>query len=226
MKARLLRKLLNNTEYSVSNHREYIAVGSPLCHDLINLNKQTLKVKYELDTYREGRKCLEKKSNSNEENELLFIWDKLTELVETGQIHDIINGKDEIENPLPVFTVVEGNLIESITDAYGWPNTDDNGICMHNNTHFPTAEQAIAYGIKEYKAGESMALSRIGELKDKLAETRKKLAKYRSYIEHFVGMQNKPGADLIGEVAFYCAVRKGDKCKEQCPTCKATGYKK
>ena len=36
MKARLLKKLLNNTEYSLSNNKEYIAVGSPMCHDLKN----------------------------------------------------------------------------------------------------------------------------------------------------------------------------------------------
>ena len=105
MKARLLKNLLNNTGYSVSNHRDYIAVGSPLCHDLISVNKETLKVKYALDTFREGRKCLEGKSNSKGENELLFIWDKLHELIENKEINDIINGKDIIKNPLPVFTI-------------------------------------------------------------------------------------------------------------------------
>ena len=43
-----------------------------------------------------GRKCLEGKSNSKGENELIFIWDKLHELIERGEINDIINGKDII----------------------------------------------------------------------------------------------------------------------------------
>lgn len=189
MKARLLKKLLNDTDYAVSNHRDYIAVGSPLCHDLISVNKETLKVKYALDTFREGRKCLEGKSNSKGENELLFIWDKLHELIENGQIHDIINGKDDIANPLPVFTVQDGKLVESITDAYGCPNTDDDGICMYENTHFPTKEQAIEYGIKEYKAGESLTLRRIDELEEDLSKVKQRLEKYRSYIAHLEGLQ-------------------------------------
>lgn len=184
MKARLLKKLLNDTGYSVSNNDEYIAVGSPMCHDLISVNKETLKVKYALDTFREGRKYLEGRSNSKGENELLFIWDKLHELIESGQIQDIINGKDEIENPLPVFTVDDGKLVESVTDKYGWPNTDDNGICMYENTHFPTAKQAIEYGILEYKAGEENTLRRIKELEDDLSKVKERLEKYRGYVSH------------------------------------------
>jgi hypothetical protein len=189
MKARLLKKLLNDTGYAVSNHKDYIAVGSPLCHDLISVNKETLKVKYALDTFREGRKCFEETSRQSEKTELLFIWDKLHELIENGQIQDIINGKDEIENPLPVFTATDGKLVESITDAYGWPNTDDDGICMYENTHFPTKEQAIEYGIQEYKAGESLTLARIEELEKDLSKVKQRLEKYRSYIAHLEGLQ-------------------------------------
>ena len=184
MKARLLKKLLNDTGYLVSNNDEYIAVGSPMCHDLISVNKETLKVKYALDPFREGRKSLEGKSNSKGENELLFIWDKLHELIENGQIQDIINGKDEIENPLPVFTVDDGKLVESVTDKYGCPNTDNNGICMYENTHFPTAKQAIEYGISEYKAGEENTLRRIKELEDDLSKVKERLEKYRGYVSH------------------------------------------
>lgn len=184
MKARLLKKLLNNTGYAISNHDEYIAVGSPLCHDLITVNKETLNIKYALDTFREGRKALEKRNE-----ELLFIWDTLHELVKTGQMHDIINGKDEIENPLPVFTVDDGKLIESVTDFYGWPNTDDNGVCMYENSHFPTAEQAIEYGIKEYQCAEKLTVQRISELEKDLLTVKERLEKYRGYITHLEGLK-------------------------------------
>ena len=184
MKARLLKKILNNTGYSISNNRDYIAVGSPLCHDLISVNKETLKVKYALDTFREGRKCLESKLNSNNENHLLFIWDKLHELIENGEIQDIINGKDEIQNPLPVFTVEDGKLIESVTDEYGYPNTDDNGVCMYQNTHFPTAKQAIEYGVSNYKAGIKYSLNRIEELEKDLQKEKERLSTYEKYIAY------------------------------------------
>lgn len=172
MKARLLKKLLNNTGYAVSNNREYIAVGSPMCHDLFSVNKETLKVKYALDTFQEGRKYLENKTNS----ELLFIWDKLHELIESGQMQEIINGKDEIENPLPVFTVTDGKLVESVTDEYGWPNTDDDGICMYENTHFPTREQAIEYGISEYSCGVKITARRVAEIEVELLKAKECLA--------------------------------------------------
>lgn len=184
MKARLLKKLLNNTNYSVSNHDKYIAVGSPLCHDLLSVDKKTLKVAYALDSFREGRKCLEHKSNSKGENELLFIWDKLHELIENGQIHDIINGKDFIENPLPVFTVDNGRLIESVTDKYGWPNTDDDGVCMYESTHFPTAKEAVEYGLSEYEAARRHVLMKIKELEAQLSEVKERLSTYENYISH------------------------------------------
>lgn len=189
MKARLLRKLLNDTGYAVSNHREYIAVGSPLCHDLISVNKETLKVKYALDTFREGRKCFEETSRQSEKTELLFIWDKLHELIENGQIQDIINGKDEIENPLPVFTVDDGKLVESVTDKYGWPNTDYDGICMYENTHFPTKEEAIKYGISEYNAGLSFAIDNVKEKEKELLKAKKRVEKYQSYLAHLESLQ-------------------------------------
>jgi hypothetical protein len=179
MKARLLKKLLNDTGYAVSNNRDYIAVGSPMCHDLFKVDKETLKIKYALDTWNKGRKELEGKSNE----ELLFIWDKLHELVENGQIKDIIEGKDIIENPLPVFTVTDGKLVESITDEYGWPNTDDNGICMYKNTHFPTKKQALKYGIKEYEAGVNMTTERVADIKKDLKKALNRLETYRSRVD-------------------------------------------
>jgi hypothetical protein len=182
MKARLLKQLLNNTAYSVSNHNDYIAVGSPLCHDLIKLDKKTLTVTYALDTYREGRKCFEGTSRMSEKTELLFIWDKMHELVASGEIKDIIEGKDTIENPLPVFSVKDGILVESITDKYGWPNTDDNGICMYENTHFKTKEQAIENGIKEYEAGLSLSLDNLKERESELEKAKERVEKYKSYI--------------------------------------------
>lgn len=185
MKARLLKKLLNDTGYAVSNNREYIAVGSPMCHDLISVNKKTLKVKYALDTFNQGRKALEERES---QSELLFIWDKLHELIESGQMAEIIDGKDEIANPLPVFTVTDGKLVESVTDQYGWPNTDDDGICMYENTHFPTAQQAIEYGISDTEAGVKHALRRIAELEGELLKAKAWLADEEKCLAHLRGL--------------------------------------
>lgn len=183
MKARLLKKLLNNTGYAISNHTDYIAVGSPMCHDLLSVNKKTLKVRYALDTFREGRRVIKN-------TQLEFIWDRLHELIESGQIRDIIDGKDEIENPLPVYTVVDGKLAESVTDEYGWPNTDDDGVCMYENTHFPDKDDAIEFGIREYEAAERFALDRIKEKEEDLRQVNILLNQYRSFITHLKSLQN------------------------------------
>ncbi len=149
MKARLLTKLLNNTGYNTNNKEEYIAFGSPLCHDLISVNKKTLKIKYALDTWNEGRKSLERVGGrvGGSKVELLFIWDKLQELINSEQILDIINGDDVIENPLPVYTVENGKLIETFTDAYGYPNKTISGELMYDNCYFNNRLDAIKYGI-------------------------------------------------------------------------------
>jgi hypothetical protein len=189
MKARLLTKLLNNTGYRVNNNKDYIAVGSPLCHDLISVNKETLKVKYALDTFREGRKYLEGQSNSKGENELLFIWDKLHELIENGQIHDIINGNDEIENPLPIWTFEDGQLIETYTDTYDFPNVTIDGYTMYTNTHFKTKEEAIEKAISEYKYGVEMMKERVIEQQEKLKEINERLNMYEGYVEHFKSLK-------------------------------------
>ena len=131
MKARLLRKVLNDTGYTVGDYQDYIAVGSQLCHDLIKVEKSTLNVTYALDTFRKGRLAIS-------HPELQFIWDKLHELISSGEINDIIEGNDHLENPLPVYTVQDGKLVEKFTDAYGWPNCTADGIIMYNNTYFKT----------------------------------------------------------------------------------------
>jgi hypothetical protein len=133
-------------------------------HNLISVDKKTLKVKYALDTFNRGREALK-----NEELE--FIWDTLHRLIETGEIREIIDGRDIIKNPLPVFTVTgDGELIESVTDKYGWPNTDDDGILMYDNTHFPAKKQALKYGIRELSLSIETYDRIIGDHEVKIAE--------------------------------------------------------
>ena len=177
MKLRLLKKILNNTGYYLSNCDEYLAIGSGMVHNLISLDVKTLNITYALDTFREGRESIR-------DEELLFIWDKLHELVKTGQIREILDGRDEIENPLPVFTVEDGVLIESVTDAYGRPNIDDNGVMMYYNTHFPTKEQAIEKGLKDCESGKEFVLENVESLEKELAEARSRLREYEEKIEN------------------------------------------
>lgn len=191
MKARLLKQILNNTSYNVHNKHDKICIGSALCSDLISVDKKNLNVKYALDTWREGRKSLEGKSNSKGENELLFIWDKLHELIENGDIHDIINGDDILENPLPIYTVIDGKLIETYTDTYGYPNITISGELMYENEYFKTKEKAISEGIKEYEYFEKHLKEQITESEKEISKKREKAIELNNYILHLTSLINK-----------------------------------
>ncbi len=188
MKARLLKKILNNTGYTPCNSKKYISVGSPMCHDLINVSKDTLEIKYALDTFKEGRKSVEGRANG----ELAFIWDKLQELIDNGQIQDIINGTDDIENPLPVFYVEDGEIVESSTDKYDWPSVTINGDLMYKNTHFKTKEEAIKDGIEEYKYRIKTCEENIRDREKEIAERKSKLKKDKAILAKFEAMQYLP----------------------------------
>lgn len=159
MKARKLKQILNNTGYTVAFYGEYIGIGSPLCHDLIKVSIPDFKSTYALDTWRKGRESV------LHHKELTFIWDKLNELILNGDINEIIEGQDVIENPLPVYTVRNGVLISTFTDAYGWPNTTIDGYMMHDNTYFKTMAEAIQYGVEDYEYRISHLTERVSELR-------------------------------------------------------------
>jgi hypothetical protein len=146
MKARALRKTLNNTKYIVHDLDDCIAIGSPMQSDLISVNKRHLYMNYSL-TYdqRDARKRI---SNP----ELEFIWDKLKELIDSGKIHAFIDGIDEIEDPLPVFAVIKGKLLSTTTDKYGYPNITAEGYLMYDNKFFRSKKAAIENEIKNYIA--------------------------------------------------------------------------
>jgi hypothetical protein len=191
MKARLLKQILNNTGYNVHNKPDMICIGSPLCSDLISVDKKTLNVKYALDTWRKGRKSLEEKSNSKGENELLFIWDKLHELIENGEINDIINGDDILIIPLPIYTVKDGKLIETFTDAYGYPNVTISGELMYENEYFKTKQEAIKDGIKEYEYFEKHLKEQIIESEKEISKKREKVIELNNNILHLTSILNK-----------------------------------
>ena len=183
MKARVLKKLLNDTGYQVADHGEYIAVASPYVHNIISVDKKTLKVKYALDTFGKGRDAI------SHGHELQAIWDKLHELIASGEIQDIIDGQDDISNPLPVYTVEDGQLIESTTDEYGWPNVTVDGKPMFENTHFKTKGEAIAYGIEDTTIGLKWIDEHILEAETKLAKEKERRVRYSKRLDHLKALQ-------------------------------------
>jgi hypothetical protein len=184
MKARLLNKLLGNPGYIISENEGYIAVGSPYVHNLISVDKKTMNIKYALDTFGEGRKSIQ--------NDLLVsIWDKLHDLVESGEIIDIINGADEIVKPLLVYCIKDDELVESITDEYGWPNVTSDGELMYENTHYKTKGEAIAHGIKNITSQLEYIDESISEATNRLKEETDRRSLCLKRLNHLNILQTK-----------------------------------
>lgn len=190
MQARKLKALLNNTSYTVAFYGEYIGIGSPLCHDLIKVTIPEFNITYALDSYsRKGRMAV----GHNEE--LYFIWGKLQELIDSGELKGIVEGNDVIENPLPVYTVREGKLLCTTTDAYGWPNVTVEGYLMHDNDYFKTTSEALEYGIKEYEYT-------VQSVEERIAEVEKDLDRLKLRKQHY--------SNIVAGLKLLTPSQKGD----------------
>lgn len=193
MKARLLKKLMGeDCGYYPNDNTDYIALGSPLCHNLISVNKKTLEISYALDTFKEGKEGLVKRSSYVDGvSNILKIWNRLEEIIQSGEILDVINGVDEIENPIAIWTINNGELVQTYTDKMEWPNTTYDGKTIYENTYFDSKEKAIEYAIREYSAGVSILERSVERLSKDLQEANDSLEMYRSWVDKFKGMSEK-----------------------------------
>jgi len=169
MKARVLLKRLNtnilrNTKCIINEEGNYIYIHFELIQDSIRLNKKTHKLQYRLSKWDLWTKSLEIDLNS----EIFYELNILQELIDNEKIKDIIEGVDIIENSLPVYSIINGKIVESVTDDYNIPNVTIEGEIMHDHTHFPTPKQAIEYNIEEMKASISLLTRRVNDEEKKL----------------------------------------------------------
>lgn len=173
MKARYLKKLLNDTGYIVADHGKYIGVGSPLCHKLIAVDKTTMKITYALDTWNEGRKALKDKE------ELGQIWDTLAALIASGEMRSIMDENDVLENPVPIWFWDSGTntVVERQTepDSFAWPAVAHDGTQIYDNSGFRTRAEAVACGVRNLRA-------RKENLTERVAEKREEVKKYEGWL--------------------------------------------
>lgn len=138
MKSRALSKIIGDIAdgYDFHHNGDNIFVGGGALPKMIQLNKITHEITVRLSVYPK----IEKK-----------IIDKLKELIDSGEIKDIIEGYDEIpeSDRMPVFYIEENRLVESYTDNFGYPNITFDGRKMYENTDFRTKKEALEYGISE-----------------------------------------------------------------------------
>jgi hypothetical protein len=168
MKARYLKSLLG-TKRPVTDDGEKVCVGSSMVHDLISVDKKTLQLRYALGYPGRGRDTIK-------DAELLAIWDKLQSLIDSGEMKAIIEENDVIENPITVYTYDrEFKIVESLTDAVGYPNVTYDGKQMYNNTHFADINDARREALKEARACHEADSERILELTEKIEKIRRRI---------------------------------------------------
>jgi hypothetical protein len=194
MKARYLKKLLNNTGYIVADHGEYIGVGSPLCHNLIAVDKATMKITYALDTWHEGRKSLKDKE------ELGQIWDTLAALIASGEMRSIMDENDVLDNPVPIWFWDSGTntVVERQTepDSFAWPAVAHDGTQIYDNSGFRTRAEAVACGVRNLRA-------RIESLTERIVEKRAELKEKEDWLA-------EAEAALAGLLPEYVEKKEGD----------------
>lgn len=183
MQTRKLRKLLNDTKYTIADYGKYISVGSPYVHDLIKVTKGDWKISYALDTYKKGRESIT-------HEKLEVIWDKLVELIASGELQKIVEENDEIEVKIPVFKFEDEteSVIESYTDELGWPNTTFDGQMMHENEWFPTKEEAIAKTIRYLSSGMKYTEESVEDMKCRFLRAQARLDKDKALLENLKTM--------------------------------------
>lgn len=177
MKARKLESILK-TGYIVHDGGKTLNIGSLLCSELITMDKATKRLTYAL-----GWRDKSQPPERDKEGGPRAAWDGLELLIASGEIDDILSGNDEFENPVPVFWQKRGEIFESVTDEIGWPRTTREGRLMHDNTDFPTREEAVRdaihwawYRLNNSREREQTLLHDLEEVRARIAETEEKRA--------------------------------------------------
>ena len=177
MKIRKLKELLK-TNYILQKSDDRLCIGSAYIHDLISIDRDTLEIKL-----RDSIRGFE---------ELERIYKKCKELIDNGEMKEIIDGDDDILDmkPIFIFNSKEG-VICSYTDDMEWPNTDYTGRLLYENTTFKTKKEAIEFAIKEL----NYILKR--EIEN-LNEETKQLERIKSELNHTYSMLSHLNESLNG----------------------------
>lgn len=135
---------------------ETLFIGSAYVHDIVAINTETGKFKESsaLDGFIERNYPSLKEASAEE-------------------IINLISKEDSFERSLPVFTAVNGEVLEMQCEEYGYPNITHCGRMMYENTFFKTREEAHEYAVKEVGKW-------IEFYKDQIERTEKELDKLKA----------------------------------------------
>ena len=113
-----------------------------------------------------------------------FIWDKLTELVSSGELKTIIENNDSAEGMFPVYSCPNGVIKKQFADIFGYPNITHNGEMMYENTFFKTEQEAIKYGIEDMGYAIKNYSNRIYDMEKETEQRKAELSKCIGLLEN------------------------------------------
>jgi hypothetical protein len=172
MQARRLQSLLN-TKRPIHLSDGKICIGSTYVYDLISVDVESLSMRY----------ALSGEPHHSGDAELIGIWDKLKELIDTGILREIIDNNDPIEGMVPVyFYNWEGNIVESYTEPDNSKITYD-GISLYDYTYFYNKKDAIKDGISHLEHDILLINNQISTREFELNEKKKLLETHMEWLD-------------------------------------------
>lgn len=83
--------------------------------------------------------------------------------------------EEDISHPLPVFTYVDGKVLEKSCEEHGWPNLTTDGELMYENTHFANRQDCLEQAEATLRARVESGIDRVKELSNALSDEETRL---------------------------------------------------
>ena len=192
MKIRQLQKMF--PRWDVINYHEIVAleVRNTSFQIIFTIDKETLDFNYTgVIIGLKNPKC---SLSGLSKSEIDSTLDELKSLYESGVLHDIIHGKDAIENAIPLYWVNDDTVLKTKTDPHEppfFPKYDDNGDMISKGTHFYTKNEAIEKAILQRENSLKDCKERIKNENFALKMNRKIKASYIKQIENLIKQKDE-----------------------------------
>lgn len=146
-------------EHQVTAKGDYIFIGSPFCHNLVNISKITGEVK-----------------QSSVFSDFLNRTYPALESASQSQILELIRRPDQFSASIPVYTFKDGEIIACLCEQLDYPNVTHDGQMMYENQFSTDRETVIGWAKRDLESWHSMLADHIKKLENDLAASRSQRA--------------------------------------------------
>jgi hypothetical protein len=164
MQIKLLQKKLK-TRSLIYLSDGHLRIHHPYLHeDYISINLTSLKLHLisgnPISPYPipNGKLWISELANKYHREKVLFMWEKLEELIKTGKISYILNNNDKIKKPFNYYLVKDGKLVNVLLRTSKYPFIDLSGNLIPKDVILhKTPRKAIQKALLQEVNGEKLA---------------------------------------------------------------------